>query len=539
MPSCATYFLIVAAIGLSTLALIVGLTYLVSIPMATAQGALIVAILSLVFSLIFMRWLGNRVDAIWKNPQGNPAGSKLIREIASWSSVLTCLMIVFVAAAYSIAILLFLPPNNLAIPLQPVLTFLFSGAWFAYLLYAIMRLAIAEGDTKADLARYARNSVIGAIVLSLYFLIPFDWFAQSGLRAFETVVYGQSSGREFYFASTNSTIVWLQSTAIPSVVSIGFAFLIAYVTSLVWYEYYKSFTDAGLITVNVSRRGRDPTQDDFWYGRLQQTKSRAILCGATLGGWFQNWDRLRFALHEFLAREFVEQILIVLPEPGNSFFWQRRHDELSQLVRLWEDPIARLARAIEMIYLMLPEPDDDKKEAFLEFLEKYNLQDDAKKAEEFFERFEKEFAAKLDTFEQNPENRNFLDFAKPYFVKSVETIKKYSDVPEIEIRKLISKIGFVFVRGTLMAVNVIDEEMYYSPYLPTLEDRDCPKLTIGTQSPLGRQIDRAVEGMARDGIWVLKRSDALAIAFRLWSACRNKKVPLDALSEIPVWLSAN
>jgi hypothetical protein len=537
MPSRGTFFLLAATVGLGALVVSIVLTYVISIPIGSGGGALLVALSSLILSVFFMHWLGSRIDVIWKNPSANPRAAKLIKEIGQRSATALIGIVAVVVIAYSVAVLLFLPPNQLDIPLQPVLTFIFSGAWFAYILYALSRLVTAEGDKKEDLAAYARNSVIGAIVLSIYFLIPFDWLAQSSYQAFETLAYGAPTGRQFNYSSGNSTINWLQSTAIPSVVSIGFGFLIAYVTSLIWYEYYMAFTGAGLVTVEASRRGRDPSQDNFWFGELGQAKSRAILCGATLGGWFKNWNRLRTSLHELIARESVEQILVILPEPGNPFFWQRREDELFRDKSLWEDPIARLARAIEMLYLVLPDERGQEDSVPRQFLISNTLATDLGHLEQFDSKFRSEFIEKVGTFRENSDNRNVSELVRSPLIEAASRLKQIETLQSIEPHSVVGRIGFLFVRGTMMGVNIFDERIYYTPYLPKIEDKDCPKFTIESHSPLGRSIDRAIEGMGREGIWVFTRSHALAIAFRFWQVCKERDVRLKSLADIPSWLS--
>jgi hypothetical protein len=522
MLSRTRYFIIIATLAAVVLILLIGIMQLMFTQITSPIAVLLTAILTLILSLAFLRWLGSRMDQIWRLSATDAASAALVRAIARRSNTWISVSVFVVIALYAVALLLFLPPEQLNYPLQPFITFIFSALWFGYILYSISQLTTAEADSRA-MTSFARNSMAAAIALSIYFLLPFDWFATALFRAFETIVYGAPSGRQFSYTSANSTINWLQSTAIPSTISMAFGFLTAYVTALVWYEYYKSASAAGLEQVEVSRRGRDPARDTLWFGQLADTKNRVILCGLTLGGWFRDWNRFQTSLHELLARETVRQIVIILPEPGNAFFWQRRDDEAARERAPWDDPIVRLAKAIELLYLALPDSQEEH-EHVVEFLARHNIQEDAEAASRFVTWFRAEFNERSANYGHDIENQSF---------STLVSLSLPSNAAELNRKKL----WIVFSVGTMMGVNIFDNRVHYTPYVPRIEDKDCPQFILRGNSPLATSVERSIDVMAREGIMLCSRSHALAMAFRLWRACQRNRAPLRALAEVPAWLN--
>ena len=184
-----------------------------------------------------------------------------------------------------------------------------------------------------------------------------------------------------------------------------------------------------------------------------------------------------------------------------------------------------------MLYLVLPEPDGDGEGDVLDFLQQNSLTQDKNGLSEFANRFRTEFSAKLSTFEDNQDNKNFSELARGFLTASAKGVEK--------IKSIQGKVSFLFVRGSMMGVNIFDDQVYFTPYLPKTEDKQCPQFTIESKAPLGRSIERAINGMSNDAAWVFNRSHALAVAFRLWQVCGERQVDLAGLNDIPAWLLAN
>ena len=221
----------------------------------------------------------------------------MMLSLTNSSVFLISLVVVGIFLVYIVTRLLFLPPDELQVPVQPVFTFVLFSAWGGNIWYSIARLVSIEENKARDLANFSRNAVAGAIALSVYFLLPLEWLVNAGNRVFARALGGTAPNYGLSFAAPpNSSVIWLQTTAVPSIVAVGFVFLTAYITSLVWYEYYRVVSGAGLSSVSASRRGRDPSRNPHWFDLLDQAESRVMLVGATLGGWFYEWDKFRSGL---------------------------------------------------------------------------------------------------------------------------------------------------------------------------------------------------------------------------------------------------
>ncbi len=486
-------------------------------------------LLSIAASVYLMSWLGSRVDAIWSGGD-NSDGRTLLRFFARRSTAVVFYLAVSLILLFIFTTLLFFPNDYSNFPIQPLTTFLLAAFWFTYILVALSRMLSPAGQDTKEFAKFAKWSVIGAISLSIYFLLPFESLDARMIRAFDLIVYGQGSGSVIPYAyPQNPNIVWLQSTAIPTAVSLAFGFLTAYVTSLVWYEYYRTVSGTGLKEVQASRRGRDPTQDDFWFGKLHESKSRAIICGATLGGWFNSWDKLRSSLQQLFVRDSLQEILIILPEPGNPFFWQRRAEETAHEKSLGPDAVNRLARAIETLYLILPENSSHDATKFLS-----NNKLDANEGE--LQRYTKwlhgELEERTKSYEANHENVSFSELLRPFVGNQTGDGESTGTLVQNP------KVGFLFSPDTMMAVNIFDDIVYFTPYLPLTEDKDCPKLTIESYSALGATINQVISGTRRKAISATSRTHVLAIAYRFWRECsRQKEANLKGLPDVPRWLT--
>ena len=230
-------------------------------------------------------------------------------------------------------------------------------------------------------------------------------------------------------------------------------------------------------------------------------------------------------LRVLLARETVERIRIVLPEPGSPFFWQRRNDEISRERRLDKDPIARLARAIEMLYLTLPEGGTDPGE-FFERQDIFPKLSNPAEFEAFAAAFEEEMKGHIETYMSIKSNREFTaEFRKT--VNPTTTAPTSSEV----------KLRVMFATGSMMGVSMFDTRIIYVPYLPGVEDRDCPEFTVNTGTTLGASLERSLSAMESTAIGTKKRSHVLVMASRLWDTCKRRNAPLRELSDVPAWLS--
>ncbi len=274
-------------------------------------ASLVIGLICLALTIFGVNWLGRRVDAIWAEDDVGLV-PRMVRQIADGTFRYTLAATAASFVLYLAARLLFLPPDRLDVPLQPILTLSLSAIWVGYTLYSLNRLvsvddgpgdnALVEGKKEADLFRFAKASVGGAIALSIYFLLPLEWLVNASHRALSQAGFLVGSGEDFRFSPVhNSAVDWLQTTAIPSIVAIGFGFLTAYVTSLVWYEFYRKLSGAGLEEVDASRQGRNPSRNQFWFNQLDAANSRIVLIGATLGGWFGPWERFRSSLNPLSA----------------------------------------------------------------------------------------------------------------------------------------------------------------------------------------------------------------------------------------------
>jgi len=497
-------------------------------------ASLVIGLFCLALTVFAVNWLGRRLDAIWARDVG--LVSMMVQRIADGTFTYTLAATAASFVLYLTARLLFLPPDRLDVPLQPILTLSLSALWVGYTLYSLNRLvsvddgprddAFVEGKKEADLFRFAKASVGGAIALSIYFLLPLEWLVNASHRALSQAGFLVGSGEDFRFSPVhNSAVDWLQTTAIPSIVAIGFGFLTAYVTSLVWYEFYRKLSGAGLEEVDASRQGRNPSRNHFWFNQLDAANSRVVLIGATLGGWFGPWERFRSSLKAALGRETIDSILLMLPDPGGPFFWQRREDEVSRQPLLREDPVARLASAIESLYLWLPSGDPEASANRLAAILKGD--GDFGRFSEFRDAFAGVVAGHLRSYESVQENKSFShDLAE-----NLKTRGSSSAGP------LAARFRVRFASGMMMGVNVFDTTIYYVPYLPGVKDKDCPQFKLKSHTPLGSSLDRSFAAMERTAFHVVDREDVVWMAFRLWSACRRHASVLDGLADVPVWLS--
>jgi hypothetical protein len=290
--------------------------------------------------------------------------------------------------------------------------------------------------------------------------------------------------------------------------------LTAYVTSFVWYEFYRTVNGTGLEAVKAARGGRDPTRNNYWFDLLKASKYRVTLVGATLGGWFGPWSDFRSALRELLAKEGMERILIILPDPGDAFFWQRRKDEIKRERKLSEDPIARLAKAIEMLYMALP-ANGHNVEEFLKSAGVTNLNG----LPEFCAGFAAQVGGHFETYRKIESNRLLSD--------ELESAIKLGDKKKIKI---------LFAPGSMMGINIFDSRIIYVPYLPGVEDKNCPEFTVMAQTPLGASLERSISAMEDSGMEALSQHHIMAMAFRLWRACEDNDARLHELSDVPAWL---
>jgi hypothetical protein len=98
------------------------------------------------------------------------------------------------------------------------------------------------------------------------------------------------------------------------------------------------------------------------------------------------------------------------------------------------------------------------------------------------------------------------------------------------------KIKLMFAPGSMMGINIFDSRIIYVPYLPGVEDKNCPEFTVMAQTALGASLERSITAMEQSGFEVLNRCHMMAIAFRLWRACLDNEARLDELSDVPAWL---
>jgi phosphatidylglycerophosphate synthase len=162
-----------------------------------------------------MRWVGHRLDAIWQSNPDSAVG-KTLRAITDRTSMMMIYIVMALGILYSVTRLLYLPPEEFGIPLQPVLTFILAALWIGYILYSLHTL-IAVDVAPDRIGKFSILVISGAIALSIYFLLPVDWLVSSANRALALLMGERDPGiaarRQ---PEMNSTIVWLQSTAIPS-----------------------------------------------------------------------------------------------------------------------------------------------------------------------------------------------------------------------------------------------------------------------------------------------------------------------------------
>lgn len=518
MRSQSVRLIVSALIGALALFFAISLTYWALDQAGSPYLVLATALICAVATWCFMRWLNLQLDSLWRSDPNSIAG-RILKEIMHETSIMMLCIFIVVGVLFVVARVLYLPPDRLEVPLQPALTFLLAALWLSFVMYALNTLMTPDASPD-HLKKFSVRTIAASIALSLYFLIPFDWIASATYRAIAVFLgtrdpgYGSAGKIEL-----NSTVAWLQSTAIPSIVSIGFGFLTAYVTSLVWYEFYRSVNGTGLEGVRAARGGRDPTRNSYWFSLLADAKYRVTLVGATLGGWFEKWEDFRPALKGLLGREEIERVLIVLPDPGGAFFWQRRDDEVKRERLLSDDPIARLALAIEMLFLALPATDNHSQIA--EFLQQNDPGDRCEHLAAFLSGFLKHVSGHVATYDSIKANKDFSE----ELGKSIGGPKK--------------KFKLVFARGSMMGLSLFDARLVYVPYLPGVEDKNCPEFTVAASTPLGESLVRSVEAMETSGTEVASREQVMAMAYRLWHACRLRGAPLQDLTSIPAWLLEN
>ncbi len=506
--------------GLLSLAFIVATYVAMRVTWLPAAG-LLTTLAGIVISIYFMHWLGRRLDAIWAQAGESRASREFVRSVWSRSISLVGWIVAIVIVAILIWIAILVPPNDFATPLEPGLSLIFAGIWFLYILLSLAGIVAVQGDKSKALTRFTRNSIAGAIALSIYFLFPFAWMATNAEHLVDLALHPGTRHTHIWEQQQNHNLEWLRSIAIPTAVSLAFGFLTAYVTAIVWYEYYAKLQSQGLVDLKASRRGRDPNLDDTWFGTLGSAKERVVLSGVTLGGWFDKWERFRDSLLELIQRDSVKSISLILPEPGNQFFWNRRRDEISHDRALDHDAAARLGRAIETIYFALDGPASlaDAKR----FLDENRLKYEQDTLEPFLREFEEKLEPRTRTYEANESNKHF----------STELAGKIASEPEDQKHK----VRLVFARGLVLGLGVFDEVINFTPYLPVFEDKDCPKITVEGYSPLGRSITQSVEGTEKRAVWVSQRVHAACIAYRFWRAAEGRADELRGLADIPAWLT--
>jgi hypothetical protein len=453
---------------------------------------LVTGLLFLAATAGILFWISGRVRDIWNNDAGPAGGTGMSNSIATCAAKWVAwggagiVLVVVVTIALTV-------PEWESFPLQPILTFVLSAFWFGYIIVSLNHLVSIDGGSPQQLASFARFSVITAIALSIYFIFPFDWLVDRFIRAYEFVALGHTPDKAFSLSTASPAVLWLESTAIPSAVAIAFGVLVAYVTSVVWYEFYKKISEAGVVNIIASRDGRDPQRDDFWFGHLKNAKARVILCGATLGGWFDNkWEKLRPALVEVVGRESVQQVKIILPEPGGDAFWVRRKDETGPKKSPPRDPVVRLATAIETLYLMLPPESATAEgggfEQVKSFLEQKSLVYKSEQLRVFHDNFVTIFA--------RPRSANYL--RSPENSNSCRTLAAALQGSESE--PLPKKFSVVFCRGSILSATVFDDTVFLVPYLPNTEDKDCPQFEISCPSdfvgPAGNETTSARPAVA-------------------------------------------
>ncbi|MEA2841587.1 MAG: hypothetical protein QOF41_2917 [Methylobacteriaceae bacterium] len=484
----------------------------------------IVAGLAVLSTILFPRWLGKRLDAIWLGESHTPIGGILLNlgeRSAGWTAVAGAVGFVASIIWYPLAT----QEDNTVLPIQPVTTLILVGLWLTFVLVSLAKLLSTQRDDPAALARFCRNAVIGAIVLSVIFVLPFDRFASLFWRAWDIEILGKTVARTTRLSvQVAPEIVWLQSTAIPSIFAIGFGFLTAYISSLVWYEFYTAVAGAGLKIVNASRRGRDPSRNERWFEPLERAKARILFAGATLGGWFLPWERLRAALHQALERPSVKSIVLILPLPGSAFFWQRRGAEIGGKSFEGSDPIGRLSNTIEMLYVILPDSDDLSPR---DFLAQHEMDYDPGDLRRFEEQFRSSLAGKV-ALELNTALSDSIK----------RNVSVSANNTSLQQAGKTGKLRVVFTRDSLMGLNVIDDEISYSPYLPGLEDKDCPEFVVGRQTLLGSSLEKSAAALEENGISVTSKSAMIALAFLLKRECSRRHVDVLSMSNVPRWLAS-
>lgn len=415
--------------------------------------------------------------------------------------------------------------------LQPVFYLLVIVGWVSYIGWSLSHLTTAVpirevSPDSSKLITFGRRSMLAAIVLSIYITIPFAKLAILIPDSFGGVLPGQSALESRLIELTSDGVTptnWIAALTIPSLVAIGFGFITAYVTSFEWYDYYHRVQGAGLLRLYPNRKGRSEENDDLWFGELSASEGWTILMGATLGGWFKNWRRMRASLIDATKNSTKSKVTIILPSPDHDFLWERRRDELSVSGQLRPDLIGRYCRTLEILYLcfLAGEQHSASEQGSAAAHPVGGLDVDDEIYSGFRKGFKALFKEELADFSTSSENK---EIAKKFYNKQIE----------------------IFMwPGLVFGANIFARSMYFVPYIPTFEDKDCPMFEIFPQSDMGRNLMRSVESIAgatqgeRNGDIIraekLASSEAIIhAAFRLWD--RLQRTDDRRYGSLPAWM---
>jgi hypothetical protein len=80
------------------------------------------------------------------------------------------------------------------------------------------------------------------------------------------------------------------------------------------------------------------------------------------------------------------------------------------------------------------------------------------------------------------------------------------------------QLVFYTYKLTPLSIVWADDEMYFTPYLPSVSDRSCPEFTITRKSEIGEGIAYAVENLLKISTEIRTVLEAQALA----SLCRDE-----------------
>src|SRR5262249_2076526 len=160
--------------------------------------------------IYYMHWVGKRLDRLWQIAHEDRDGRAFVSKI--WKRGVRVVSIITTAIfAVFLLIALLVPPNTATWSLELTFSFALSALWLCYMLYSLSSVVRVQGDRSKALTEFARNSIVGAIALSIFLVLPFDQVAAGLNHAIGTILYGETRPFLRWSGDYGRNVEWLQS----------------------------------------------------------------------------------------------------------------------------------------------------------------------------------------------------------------------------------------------------------------------------------------------------------------------------------------